>query len=110
MKIDDTLKDLFIQFLNKDEELIAQLSQIDDFVLNEATWQFSLPVLHRFLVDQTPEFSGLTYSHFRTRLFKGQLNLKLKQQGAEIVVAQNHHKVDESHYRLQIINDIKVRP
>lgn len=83
--------------------------QGDPFVIDElrsagfdcslAAWSFTLPALHVFLTEQRQ--LTLTYKAFIQQLFASDINLRLREHGAEIAIADNQGKVNSSRYCLR---------
>jgi len=88
------------RLLDGDDALIVLL-QARGFISAPGVWQFTLPSLHRFLQDQLAEGECPGYPVFRQMLFASDVNTRLRALGAEIVVVDNHAKVDSSLYGLR---------
>lgn len=88
------------RLLRDDAELIALL-RCQGFVCGPSAWQFSLPALHAFVRGQLAAQDALEYLQFRRQLFASDLNTRLRDLGAEIVIVDNHGNVDQSLYGLR---------
>ena len=66
---------------------------------------FSIPNLFHFAQSFDDQFKTLSYSQFRSTLFKTPINEHLSTLNAQIVIIQNRHKVDLSTYGLVRINE-----
>lgn len=88
------------RILQGDAALIEQL-RAQGFACAPAAWAFSLPALHAFLVPQLAGGEALEYRAFVRQLFASQINLRLREQGAEIAIADNRGKVSASLYCLR---------
>lgn len=88
--------------LQGDEELLEQLRG-HGFACGAGCWRFSLPALHAFLAERIGDDCP-DYPRFRRQLFASDCNARLRSLGAEIAIADNHGKVDESLYVLQRIS------
>ena len=83
--------------------------QGDPFVIDElrfagfdcspAAWSFTLPALHAFLTEHL--HVTLAYKAFIQQLFASDINLRLREHGAEIAIADNQGKVNSSRYCLR---------
>jgi len=67
--------------------------------------QFSLPELYAFasLESKGEDKQTQSYTSFRRCLYGQQTQVALRALGGEVVIAHNHHHVDESIYRLQAL-------
>ncbi|MDP3815648.1 hypothetical protein [Pseudomonas sp.] len=74
------------------EELRAQ-----GFVCAAGRWDFSLPALHAYLSGE----GAVDYRHWLQRLYASDINARLREQGAAIVILDNRGKVDLSLYGLR---------
>lgn len=64
-----------------------------------AAWSFTLPALHAFLTEHL--HVTLDYKAFIQQLFASDINLRLREHGAEIAIADNRGKVNSSRYCLR---------
>jgi len=91
----------FFQLIaSKNSALLAKLSVYQDFIVEEHSWEFTLPSLHSFLQSHDNTFTDINYTQFRTLLFSSPINLELKNLGAKINISDNQKKVDKSRYTL----------
>lgn len=90
----------FEQVARKDQTLLDLLSQQSRFRLEPECWRFTLPDLHFFLQHQEDVFGSLNYKQFRQLIFSSPINQSVKSLGAEIIITDNHAKVDRSGYAL----------
>lgn len=88
------------RILRGDAALIDQL-RAEGFACAPASWTFSLPALHAFLAPQLAGGAALEYRTFVCQLFASTINLRLREQGAEIAIADNRGKVSASLYCLR---------
>lgn len=95
-----TFLDCCERILRGDAALIEQL-RAQGFACTPASWTFSLPGLHAFLAPQLADGEALEYRTFVRQLFASQINLRLREQGAEIAIADNRGKVSASLYCLR---------
>ncbi|HLD67069.1 MAG TPA: hypothetical protein VJA19_13590 [Pseudomonas sp.] len=79
------------------ERACIEALQQQGFACEHGHWQFRLPALHAFLCGQEP---ALAYRDFRRLLLKSPINARLNDQGAQIVILENHGKLDASLYGL----------
>lgn len=84
------------RILANDRACIEAL-QRQGFACEQGHWQFRLPALHAFLCG---EEAALAYRDFRRQLLKSPINARLNDQGAQIVILDNHGKLDASLYGL----------
>ncbi|OHC24170.1 MAG: hypothetical protein A3J25_07600 [Pseudomonadales bacterium RIFCSPLOWO2_02_FULL_63_210] len=82
-----------------DQVLIARL-RAAGFVCATAAWQFRLPALHAYLMTRLPPGERVDYPAFLRELYASDLNARLREVGAEIVIVDNLGKVDLSTYGL----------
>lgn len=88
------------RLLRDDGELIDLLRGLG-FVCGPGEWQFSLPALHGFLRGQMAVDECPAYRVFRQQLFASDVNTRLREQGAEIVIVHNLARADQSTYGLR---------
>lgn len=88
------------RILHGDATLIGQL-RAEGFACAPASWTFSLLALHAFLAPQLAGGDALEYRAFVRQLFASQINLRLREHGAEIAIADNRGKVSASLYCLR---------
>ena len=82
--------------LRGDAQMLEQLCAYG-FTCAPGHWVFNLPELHRFL-DAGQE---MDYRLWRKQLFASDLNTRLRDLRAEIVIVDNRGKVDASLYGLR---------
>lgn len=88
------------RILRGDAVLIDQLCAAG-FTCAPASWAFTLPALHAFLAAQLGDGAAPEYRAFVRQLFASPINLRLREQGAEIAIADNRGKVSASRYCLR---------
>lgn len=98
--IELALVSFFEQVAQKDEALLKLLEQEQCFRVEQGRWCFTLPDLFSFLQHQDDVFGSLEYIQFRQMIFNSPINQTTKLYGAEIAIADNRAKVDESSYAL----------
>ena len=86
--------------LEGDEAFVALLRD-QGFVCGSGYWQFHLPALHAFLRARLAAGEHPDYQTFLRQLYASDLNLRLRDLGAEIAIVDNHGKVDSSLYCLR---------
>lgn len=86
-----------LRVLDGDAALIAQL-RARGFACEAGGWRFSLPAAHAFLGGRDEAYPG-----WLKQLYASDFNARLKGKGAEIVIADNRGRVDESLYCLRRI-------
>jgi len=96
----DALLAFFEHVAMRDPEQLEKLMREPSFSVQPGRWSFSLPDLHAFLVREHAEFRGVDYKAFRRMLFDSPVNQATRAHGAEITIAENRRKVDESTYAL----------
>ena len=97
---EQTLLSFFEQIARKDTVLLELLKEEPRFKVEHLCWTFTLPDLHAFLQRHDDVFYALDYKPFQQLLFRSPVNQRLKQYGAQIVIADNRNKVDKSIYAL----------
>jgi hypothetical protein len=98
--IEQALLAFFEHVARKDAKQVGRLKDDPRFCVEEERWCFRLRDLYAFLQDQEAVFRSVTYKQFRHLLFKSPINQTARASGAEIVIADNRAKVDESTYAL----------
>ena len=98
--VEQALLSFFERVARRDERALQALSKESRFRVDERCWSFTLPDLHRFLQTQHEVFGQVDYRQFRRSIFNCPLNQAMQWHGAEIVIAENRAKVDESRYAL----------
>lgn len=83
-----------------DEAFIARLRECG-FVCESGAWRFTLPALHELLAARLGGTTQVPYAQFCQELFASEINLRLRAQGAEIAIAENHGKISRSLYCLR---------
>lgn len=86
--------------LQGDALLLEQL-RAQGFVCAIGSWDFSLPALHAYLSAG----QGTDYRRWLQRLYASDINARLRDLGAEIVILDNRGKVDLSLYGLRRLAD-----
>jgi len=84
----------------RDAEELRRLHADPAFALDPDRWRFTLPDLFAYLQQRDEAFSGTDYLRFRRALFNSSVNRNVRRFGAEIVIADNRSKVDQSTYAL----------
>ena len=82
--------------LRGDAQLLEQL-RARGFSCEPGSWTFSLPELHRYLTAR----QGMDYRRWLKQLYASDINTRLRELGAEIVIVDNRGKVDTSLYGLR---------
>lgn len=98
--VEQALLSFFERVARREEPALAGLRREQRFSVDERCWSFTLPDLHRFLQAQDEVFGRLDYRQFRRAIFNCPLNRVIQTLGAEIIIADNRAKVDESRYAL----------
>ncbi len=98
--IEQALITFFEQVAQKDKAQLKKLKQEQLFNVERERWCFTLPNLYCFLQHQDEAFSDIDYKQFRQLIFSSPINQNLKLYGAEIIIADNRAKVDQSSYAL----------
>lgn len=88
------------RLLAGDAVLIAQLRE-QGFVCEVGRWHFTLPALHTWLTSRLEGGKQVPYAQFCQELFASDINQRLRQQGAEIAIADNCGKISLSLYCLR---------
>jgi len=83
-----------------DEAFVALLRE-QGFVCGPGYWQFHLPALHVFLLGRLAAGEHPDYRSFLRQLYASDLNLRLRDLGAKVGIAENLGKVDLSLYCLR---------
>lgn len=83
-----------------DAALIALLRE-QGFACTEGEWRFTLPALHAWLTGRLQGAEQVPYAQFCQELFASEINPHLRQQGAEIAIADNRGKISLSLYCLR---------
>ncbi|PZP26754.1 MAG: hypothetical protein DI599_00955 [Pseudomonas kuykendallii] len=83
--------------LDGDAALIAQL-RARGFACEAGDWRFSLPAVHAFLGGRDEAYPG-----WLKRLYASDFNTRLRALGGEIVIVDNHGKVDRNLYSMRRI-------
>ena len=97
---------LFSLFLSQDTELLTRLQAAPNatqygFYLSQTQWHFRLPALHQLMRQQHPLFENMPYPQFRQLIFNSPFNHDLNRLNAEVVIIENHHKVDLTVYAIR---------
>lgn len=96
--------EVFLQCCNLllagDTSFVTRL-QKQGFVCAEGEWLFTLPTLHAWLMDPLQRAEQVPYAQFCQELFASDINQRLRQQGAEIAIADNRGKISLSLYCLR---------
>jgi len=90
----------FQRVATRDPEQLRALGRHPGFDFASGCWQFRIPDLYAYLQRHEPGFEPLGYSQFRKLLFGCPVNRSIAPFGAEVVIAENHGKVDRSVYAL----------
>lgn len=97
------LLDCCQRVLRAEQGLIGQLAAAG-FACVARDWQFKLPALHCYICMQLPSTEAPTYRQFLQQLYASDLNQRLREQGAEIALLDNHGKVSRSLYGLRCLS------
>lgn len=101
----EQLLHLFERYLANDPVLISAIRRFDcSFNLTENSWQFSLPDLYQFCIEQISGMSGVSYSRFKQSLYRNPTNLSLRASGGEFSIASHADHIDRSTYTLTRLN------
>ena len=96
---------LFVLFLSRDAQLLGEIEAFSgECAIKNTEWHFTLPALHEFIQGKDAGFSEMDYPAFRHLIFNNPINQDLTKQGGEVVIAENHYKVDQSVYAVRKIN------
>lgn len=98
--IEQAVIKFFEQVAQKDSSLLQNLAQQQSFIVSRERWSFTLPDLFVYLQQQVPAFSGIDYRQFRKIIYNSPINQTVKSHAAEIIIADNQSKVDNSSYAL----------
>ena len=98
--MEQALVSFFENVAKKDTNLLNKLRQEQAFSVDQKNWCFTLPNLYEFLQKQDDEFCDIDYQQFRKLIFNTPINHSTKLHGAEIIIADNKNKVDNSCYAL----------
>jgi hypothetical protein len=98
--VEKALLSFFERVARRDEGALQGLRSEPRFRVDERGWRFTLPDLYGFLQAHDEAFGRVTYGKFCRSIFTCPLNRALKRLGAEIVIADNQARVDESRYAL----------
>mgnify|MGYP000141384374 CR=1 FL=1 len=90
----------FEQVAQRNEVQLDKLRREPRFAVRPECWCFTLPDLHAFLQRQDAVFRSVDYTQFRKALFGSPINRAIAPYGAEITIADNRGKVDQSSYAL----------
>jgi hypothetical protein len=86
--------------LRAEQQILGQLTGAG-FICAAGDWQFTLPAVHKFLLTQLPVAAAPEYQQFVQQLYASDLNQRLHELGAEIVLSDNQGKVHRSRYCLR---------
>ena len=98
--LERALISFFSQIARKNATQLENLKLETSFELDNQSWRFTLPDLFSFLYNKSEDFCDIDYRQFRVLLFNTQINKAIKIYGAQIVIAENKSKVDNSLYAL----------
>ena len=98
--VEQTLIRFFESVARKDKDELQRLRQQRQFRVEQGRWCFTLPDLHFYLQRYEDAFSGVSYKRFRQLIFNSAINQAINPYGAEITIADNRAKVDQSVYAL----------
>jgi hypothetical protein len=107
--IEQALIRFFEQAAQRDSDLLEKLITERSFSVEEGRWGFTLPDLHRFLQCHEAVFGTIDYKDFRRAIFNSPVNQVVRTYGAEVIIADNRGKVDQSSYAM-IWNTAGTRP
>ena len=94
------LLSVFEQLARKDMAAMDVVAIESCFSIETDRWLFTLPRLFEFLQYQDPGFTRITYTEFRRLIFNCPINESIRSHGAEIIIIDNQHKVDQSTYAM----------
>jgi hypothetical protein len=97
---EQALISFFERVAQKDSAHLDKLKQERRFLIEQGRWYFTLPDLFSFLQQEDDIFSGIDYKQFRRAIFDSPINQIVRSCGAEIIIADNRAKVDQSSYAL----------
>lgn len=83
-----------------DAAFIARLRE-QSFTCAEGEWRFTLPALHAWLTGRLQGAEQVPYAQFCQELFASDINQRLREQGAQIAIADNRGKISLSLYCLR---------
>lgn len=98
--VEKAIVSFFESVARKEKTRLQELQQERHFSLEWGRWCFTLPDLHTFLQQQDEVFRGIEYKRFRQLIFNTAINRTVKGYGAEITIAENRDKVDQTLYAL----------
>jgi hypothetical protein len=98
--IERALISFFEQVVKKDKDQLRKLKQEQCYSVEHGRWCFTLPDLYFFLQHQDAVYNSIDYKQFRQLIFNSPINQTVKLLGAEITIADNRAKVDQSTYAL----------
>jgi hypothetical protein len=107
--IEQALIRFFEQAARRDSVLLEKLNREPSFSMAERRWDFTLPDLYRFLKCHDAVFGTIDYKGFRRAIFNSPVNQTVRTYGAEVIIAGNRGKVDQSSYAM-IWNTAGSRP
>lgn len=99
-ELEQALVSFFERVARQDSHQLQRLAQEPRFRVEPGRWCFTLPELHAFLQAEDASFRAIDYKRFRQALFNSPINQRIKRLGAEITIADNRSKVDQSSYAL----------
>lgn len=100
LPIEKAIVSFFESVAKKETTRLHELQQERRFSVEWGRWCFTLPDLHTFLQQQDEVFRGIDYKRFRQLIFNSAINQIVKGYGAEITIAENREKVDQTLYAL----------
>ncbi|WP_018231760.1 hypothetical protein [Thioalkalivibrio thiocyanodenitrificans] len=107
--IEQALIRFFEQVAQRDSVLLEKLNREGSFSVEDDRWDFTLPDLHRFLQCHQPVFGTIDYKAFRQAIFNSPVNQAVRTYDAEVIIADNQGKVDQSTYAM-VWNTAESRP
>lgn len=98
--LEQALVSFFARVARKDPHELQRLAREPRFCMEEGQWRFTLPDLHAFLQAHDAVFRPIDYKRFRKALYASPINQSIRPLGAEVIIADNRSKVDQSNYAL----------
>ena len=99
----DAVMTAFTDFLHGDAAVRACIAGHGrDYEAGDGSWRFTLPVLHEFLGTRDAYVAQMTYTAFRSRLYRLPVNQALGNRGAAVGIARGTGHVDDTVYVLRI--------
>ncbi|MGB5495347.1 MAG: hypothetical protein WBM97_12820 [Sedimenticolaceae bacterium] len=100
LALEHALISFFERVASRDQHLLSELERERCFAFTPDRWCFALPDLFSFLQQRFETVGAVSYSEFRRAIYAAPINSTIKHSGAEVVIDQNHGRVDRSVYAL----------